>query len=715
MKTDAGKFGAQPDAGWHGVQWFAMVTLGLLTACADDDADDVSDGPDSGADVQTPDAQGDGSSPDGGEPDGGSPDGGALEVVDIPEGCNPLAFEHDCFFPWPSDYFLQEDDSTPSGRAVVISGAAQVINEDGLVSDFNELHQADGFSHHPIIAMWFPEGVDTSSLPTWLDDPSPTTAPDSPTLLLNAETGEAIPHFAELDARPSASQVAALYVRPLVRLDNETRYVVALQGLTQPDGSPIEAPAGFRFVRDGVATTSTVLDELGARYETDVFPVLESFGVERSELILAWDFTTQSLESVTSDMLEVRRLAMESFEVSPPAVTIESVQEGSGEGGVGDSLAPYVGRRITGTITVPLYVESAETGALLARDEAGNIVQNGTAEARFVMLIPRSITEAEVPAPERVVQFGHGFFGGLDEMDSATQASIANEGGWTIAGVEWWGMSAPDLGPVAGAIADNASRTFDFTDRLHQGMVNYMAFAHALATTFQEVEAVQQEGVSLIDPEQVYFYGISQGHILGGTYFALSPQIERGMFSVGGASFTLMMSRASPFGQFLQFIGFKHDQLQVQKFIAMASTAMDRIDPITYAPFIFDQPLEGAPAERRMLIQLGLGDSSVPNMGGYLHARTLGIPVLEPTPEVPPLLSTVDVGTEGQDISGMLLVDFGINPRPDLEARLAAPANCVHGAVRELDFGIAQISAFLRPDGRVVFPCEGVCTSSCNP
>ncbi|MBU6161473.1 MAG: hypothetical protein KGO50_10145, partial [Myxococcales bacterium] len=207
----------------------------------------------------------------------------------------------------------------------------------------------------------------------------------------------------------------------------------------------------------------------------------------------------------------------------------------------------------------------------------------------------------------------------------------------------------------------------------------------------------------------------SQGHILGGTYFALSPQIERGMFSVGGASFTLMMSRASPFGQFLQFIGFKHDQLQVQKFIAMASTAMDRIDPITYAPFIFDQPLEGAPAERRMLIQLGLGDSSVPNMGGYLHARTLGIPVLEPTPEVPPLLSTVDVGTEGQDISGMLLVDFGINPRPDLEARLAAPANCVHGAVRELDFGIAQISAFLRPDGRVVFPCEGVCTSSCNP
>ena len=705
MKTDAGKFRAQPVAGWRGAQWFAMVTLGLLGACADDDSDDVTNGPDAGSDVLTPDAQGDGAAPDAGGP----------VVVDIPEGCNPLAFEHDCFFPWPSDFFLQEDAETPSGRAVVVSGAAQVINEDGLVSDFNELHQADGFSHHPIIAMWFPEGVDTGSLVAWLDDPSPTTRPDSPTLLLNAETGEAIPHFAELDARPSASQVAALYVRPLVRLDNETRYIVAMQRLTQPDGSPVEAPEGFRYVRDGVATTSAALDALGERYEADVFPVLDAFGVDRSELILAWDFTTQSLESVTSDMLQVRRLAMESFEAAPPEVTIESVQEGSGEGGVGDSLSPYVGRRITGTITVPLYVDSAETGALLARDEAGNVVQNGTAEARFVILMPLSVTEADVPTPERVVQFGHGFFGGLDEMDSATQASIANEGGWTIAGVEWWGMSAPDLGPVAGAIADNASRTFDFTDRLHQGMVNYMAFAHALATTFQEVEAVQQEGVSLIDPEQVYFYGISQGHILGGTYFALSPQIERGMFSVGGASFTLMMSRAAPFGQFLQFIGFKHDQLQVQKFIAMASTAMDRIDPITYAPFIFDQPLEGAPAERRMLIQLGLGDSSVPNMGGYLHARTLGIPVLEPSPEVPPLLSTVDVGAEGQDISGMLLVDFGIDPRPDLEARLAAPANCVHGAVRELDFGIAQISAFLRPDGRVVFPCEGVCTSSCNP
>lgn len=38
-----------------------------------------------------------------------------------------------------------------------------------------------------------------------------------------------------------------------------------------------------------------------------------------SELQLAWDFTTQSQQNVTRDMLDVRRLALEAMEATPPA------------------------------------------------------------------------------------------------------------------------------------------------------------------------------------------------------------------------------------------------------------------------------------------------------------------------------------------------------------------------------------------------------------
>jgi hypothetical protein len=673
-------------------------------ACAADSCADAF-GTDGGADVSSDTDVVEGDAADVSLPD-------PVELT-IAEGCNPLAFEEDCFFPFPSDFFLQEGGDLPSGHTVAITGAAQVFNTEGSLIDMTAVYPSDGFSHHPIINAYFTDEPDNDQFLGWLEDPAPSTEPDYVTLLLDTETSEFVPHFSELDARPGARDRHALYIRPLVRLENERRYVVAIQGIVNGAGETITAPSGFVQLRDGVPTTADSLEALRERYESEVFGPLETMGVDRGNLTLAWDFTTQSLENVTTDMLRSRELALDAFALNNPSVQVDEVLEGSGEGGLGD-LSDLVARQINGTIEVPLVVDSDRPGAVLLRDNDGVVRTAGTARARFSLMIPHSVLDLDDPQPTRVVQFGHGFFGGLEEAMGSVQAEAASEGGWIVAAVDWWGMSSPDLGPVAEMISSDPTHTFDFTDRLHQGMVNFMALSRAIQTTMQDVPELQEDGVSLLSDSELYFYGISQGHILGGTFFALSPDIDRAVMSVGGASFTLMMSRAAPFGQFLAILSFGiADELDVQKFIAMSPFAMDRIDPMTYVPLTFDSPIDPA-SDKRILMNVGIGDSTVPNVANYLHARALGLPALVPTGEVPPLMESLDLSGGGQDTSALLMVDYNIVPRPDIESRLSGPANCVHGSVRTQPFVIEQMSAFMRPDGQIVFPCEGACEASCD-
>jgi hypothetical protein len=226
--------------------------------------------------------------------------------------------------------------------------------------------------------------------------------------------------------------------------------------------------------------------------------------------------------------------------------------------------------------------------------------------------------------------------------------------------------------------------------------------------------STQIDGHGAYDPNDVYFYGISQGHILGGTYVALSPFVRRAVLGVGGASFTLMMSRARPFSTFLQLlrVGIS-DPLDLQKFIAMVSPTLDRIDPITYAPHVLADPYPDSPPNRRVLLLDGLGDTQVPNLATHLHARALGLQLLSPGPREVVGLDPVEVPPEGADLSALMEVDFGVDPDPTLQSRIPADETCVHEGLRRLDFIQDQTDRFWRPDGVVVQPCTGACRTTC--
>lgn len=663
--------------------WVLALSLLAMTACSDSE-DDAS--PDAGQ--EQPDG--------GGTPDSGTPDAGpALPALEVPEGCNPLASEHDCLLPYPSNYFLQEDAALPSGHRVKLSTAAKLKMKDGTPFDFTDLHPADGYSHGTQMLALFPGGVDATNLPTVTQ---PTAATSGTTVVLDAEARTGVLHFAELDPRAPDDAHRALLLRPVVRLRGGARYIVALRGLKAKDGTEVPVPEGFRRIRDGQTAGDPLLAPLAARYEADIFPALQAAGVARSELQLAWDFTTETEENVTRDMLDVRRLAMEAMEATPPVVTVTKVE---------NEVDANISRRITGTLRVPLFMETAQAGALLARDEQGRVKRNGEAEVAFTLQIPRSVWGQAV-APVRFLQYGHGFFGSQGESDGSFVRPFVQATKMVVMTVDWWGMSQADAPGVIGAMSQQPAQTLRFTDRVHQGMVNQMAVTYAARTTLRDLAELKDNGVLVYDPDQTYFYGISQGHILGGTYVALSPHISRAVFSVGGADFSLMMFRAKPFAMFLQAIAAAvPDALDQQKFAALTQTSFDRIDPITYAPHVLTAPYTGGPASRRVLVQYGLGDAQVPNVATELHARAMGLtqqlPATWRVPELPVFEGAIDG-------AALVQFDFGLpSPLPGTVADLPAQDNPVHEGVRRNVKGREQVDLFLQPDGRVETTCGGIC------
>ncbi|HVK65239.1 MAG TPA: hypothetical protein VM694_12230, partial [Polyangium sp.] len=214
----------------------------------------------------------------------------------VPEGCNPIAFENDCLLPYPSDFYLADDASMPSGKRVVIPEAAQMKDKNETSFDFTKLHPIDGFSHHQPILVHFKEGVSTEGVVFHTDEPEKSLSPESKVILLDAATGKPVPVWAEVDKNTLEPSERAFILRPFVRLDNGKRYIVALQGLAPESeaaaGPLLAPPEGFKRIRDKQTSADPVLGPIAGRYEKDIFPALVAHGVARETLQLAWDFTT---------------------------------------------------------------------------------------------------------------------------------------------------------------------------------------------------------------------------------------------------------------------------------------------------------------------------------------------------------------------------------------------------------------------------------------
>lgn len=608
-----------------------------------------------------------------------------------------MAAEFDCLLPFPSNVFVVDDPSLPSGRRVAIPSAA--LPQDIYQRPFDpaRVHAADGFSMGTQILAVLGDAVDAANLATY-DPAEPerllnSLAADSPTVILDAATGERVFHLVDVDPRAHDDGRRAVILRPLVRLTPRHRYIVALRRLVNAQGQLLEGPHGFRQIRDG-KIADPELATLGRYYEQAIFPALRAAGIARRELQLAWDFTVGSEEHVMADLLAIRDDALDRFAADRPAVTIARTM-GSERG--------ELSLRIEGSVEVPLYLERTRPGARIHRDAAGRPAANGSVRVPFLILVPAGVARGSTPA--RLLQFGHGFFGSLAEMEFGYLPQFLDDYGFVAMGTEWWGMSQADLPQVAGDLLGDPSVAIRFTDRVHQAMVNFLGLAAARERIFARPE-LQRQGAPLADARDLYFIGLSQGHILGGTYLALSPHIERAVLAVGGANFTFMMFRSRAFGQFLEIIrSLFPDPLDQQKMTVLLQTIFDRIDPLTYAPYLVADRLPGA-RPKNVLLQMGTADAEVPNLATELHARAAGIPLAVPSAHSVPLLPTVPYPVSGSALSVFV---YDVDPVPAVLPIPPTEPNIVHEGQRELRAAQLQVDAFLRPGGRIENHCDGVC------
>lgn len=633
--------------------------------------------------------------------------------LQIPDGCQPLLDKVDCLLPYPSDFFLTTDTATASGKSLVIPAEAQLKAHDGKVIDFTKVAPADGFSRVSPIVFMFPFDPGANGTVKLEDDPDRSLDPStSNTLLVNETTGQPVPHFVDIDPRATDGKRRAITIHPYLAMDEKTRYAVFVHGFTNVDGAPLPAPEPFRRIRDDDTGGQKLLEPMKKAWQDRLEPLAKKLKLDPKQVELAWEFTTGSQDQATHDMLKVRELAMAWAGSHTPQVSITSVETDPPE-------YPEEWRVIRGSVTGPLYLDTPAPGGRLFRDQ-GEVADHGTCTFDFVATVPISVRDRF----ERggTLQYGHGFFGTLDEVTGGSTRTIGANTGRVMIGIDWWGMSTPDLGVFGQDATSNPTLLGTLPDRVHQAMANWIVMSKAIESVLPTLpefrrpqsgegvvvqNAVSNAGNPVLDGDPSAFLGISEGHLLGATQCTLNPRITRCSLMMGGAGFTHLMMRAAPFSSLFSLLEIElPDALDQQKFIALFQQPLDKIDGATWAQYTLTSELPGSPnPPRHVLLQMGLGDTEVPNLGTFMHARLLHIPVLQPSPASPYLLERAN----GPVDSALEIADYGINTAalyrvPDFPM-MDTP---VHEDLRQRATTQQQLQHFW-DTGEVQHYCNGVC------
>lgn len=680
------------------IAWLAAgAVFGAVSAGCGDDEDGTSAGGDGGGATTTTSATAATTSGgDGGGGAGGGVGGGGGEGIGgfdgVPADCDPLV-PTQCGFPFPSDFWLVDDASTPSGKRVAFGEQTlPAFGDDGptppaLVAD------SDGFSTGQAPVTHLP-GATIAGLPTQHDIETSLDVERSPTIVLDLATGELVPHFSELDMQEAEPEERALIVRPVVRLRDGARYVVAIRRVVDADGAAIPPTDAFRALRDDLATGDDRIEARRDRYE-EIFAALEEAGVARDDLQIAWDYSTASTENNTAWLLHMRDVALEEVGDAGPAYVIDEVIDTPNEN---------IARRIEGRFTVPLFLDSAEPGGALVLGDDGMPEVQDTAEYTFVVQVPNAATTG---TPGAILQTGHGLLGSWDQGLSSYYAVIAEEGNFVHGAVDMIGMADEDQATAIQALTQDPMVFRPFFDRQLQGMTNQLVFMRMMKGAFAEDAAVDFGQGSAIDTTEAYYRGSSQGGIFGATYMALSTDVTRGVLDVPGAPYNLLLQRSVDFEPFANVMKVKYPSSRDRQIVlGLLQMLWDRVEPNGYLPFIRENPLPGTPAHE-VLMHVAIGDHQVSPLGAHYMARTIGAPLVAPATR---FLFGIEVEEPPFEGSALVEVDYGdlVDPLPDTNVPTESELDDPHGWPRAEPWQIEQSEIFLRT-GTVTHQCEGPC------
>ncbi|CAN5449830.1 hypothetical protein BH18ACT1_BH18ACT1_11430 [soil metagenome] len=622
----------------------------------------------------------------------------ACDPRPVPPGTRCGGNERACLLPFPNDRFTVRDGSTATGRRVAFPEGAMPANVAGVRIDPTEWNQNDGFSPGSPV-MTFAPGIDLSETHAApITDIGSSLRDGSPTVLLDVQTGERWPHFVELDVNATNPEDQLLYLRPARNFTEGHRYVVLLRKLRDAEGVRLPADERALAVRNG---------ERSAPRLERIFDDLRDADIRLRALHSAWDFTVASGRNLSERLLHMRDDAFATLGDAPPAFTVEEVEDFAD----GPAL-----RTVAGTIEVPQYLTcDGGPGSGRTAGSDGLPVQNGTYDANFLCVVPRSATGAQA----RPVVYGHGLFGGSGEVNGF--AEFGDQAGILFCATDWIGMAGPDI-PNAAAILTDLSSFHTLADRLQQGILNMQFLARALKDerAFASAPAFRVGGRSAILPGEVWFNGNIQGGSLGGAATAISKEWTRAVLGVPAMNYSTLLRRSVDFDPFGALLGANYpDPVEQELGIALVQMLWDRGENNGYAAHMTDDPYPGTPEHQVLLIE-AFGDHQVANIATETMARTIGAtvhrPVLRPgrSPDVRAAWGLADLRSDPDDGSVLVVWDFGTPAPPTVNIAPRPPeyGEDPHGKGRGEPRLLAQADAFLQPGGTFSpAACAGPCVS----
>jgi hypothetical protein len=614
------------------------------------------------------------------------------EGINPDPNCHPLAVG-DCLLPWPAARWLTIDPSTPSGFRIDLPDGILPKDQTGKPMDKTRINQMDGFSPAGPIVVNLKARLDPAQLPPPANLML-SVAANSTVQLVDYDSGERVPLFAEVDNNAATDEDQVLLIHPQIRLKPLGHYIVALQKLVDVNGKKVTNKP-FDVLKTGQATS----DRLKHAVPAAVFAKLEQAGLARADLTLAWDFLTGSDEQLLSHLPPMRDQALAAWESMNLGYTITEMS---------DPTDPHLLRELKGTFQVPSFLASDDATAVMQYDGQGKPLLRGPQDFPLIVHVPQCALTATAPLPFMV--FGHGLFGAAEgEMNSGYEKGLIDNLCMIQVGTNWIGLSEDDIPNIAGMVVPDFSH-FDLpTDRLQQAQINFLILAHLAIKKLKDDPNLVLAGKPITDGSEIYYYGISQGGIEGGTFMGLSTDVLRGALNVPGGEYSLMLTRSADFNSLKKLLNITYPSQRDQEvLLAVSQSYWDWSDPVTFAPYSVKAPLNGSDGKplppRHILMQEGIHDAQVPNLATRVVVRTLGLPVLDPPVEqvfgIESASAPLDAAYVQWDIHGVDLSNGNTPPTMD---------NVVHQNVRKLPALIEQLRAFFRPDGQITQTCNGPC------